>query len=135
MIGPEALMSVETSMFFTFWGLSVLKEKSAKAVQKGLKQRLFTLMTPGSSEALGTSKMNFLGVGARMLRSMMDEQGIASLEDLMAMARELGVKQTACTMSMDAMGVTRDELVTGIEYGGVAAFLADASRSRVSLFI
>ncbi|HEV7734193.1 MAG TPA: DsrE/DsrF/DrsH-like family protein [Candidatus Binatia bacterium] len=130
-----AAAGLETSMFFTFWGLSSLKSKTAKAVEKGLKQRLFTLMTPGSSESLGTSKLNFFGMGSVMLRSMMQEQGIASLEDLMQMARDLGVTMTACTMSMDAMGVTKEELLDGIQYGGVAAFMADASRSRVSLFI
>jgi peroxiredoxin family protein len=70
-----------------------------------------------------------------MLRSMMKEQGIASLEELMGMARDLGVKLTACTMSMDAMGIAKEELLDGLGYGGVAAFMADASRARVSLFI
>jgi peroxiredoxin family protein len=92
-------------------------------------------MTPGSSEGLGTSKFNFFGMGAVMLRTMMAEQGIASLEELMAMARELGVNLMACTMSMDAMGVQREELLDGLTYGGVASFLASATRSRVSLFI
>ena len=104
-------------------------------MQKGLKQRMFTLMTPSSSAGLGTSKMNFFGMGAIMLRAMMKEQNIASLEELMTMARELGVKLTACTMSMDAMGVAKDELLDGLDYGGVAAFMADASRSRFTLFI
>lgn len=130
-----AASGLETSMFFTFWGLSVLKKKGAKAAGKGLKQRMFALMTPTGSEGLGTSQLNFFGMGATMLRSMMKEQGIASLEELMGMARELGVKMTACTMSMDAMGIAKEELVGGIEYGGVAAFMADASRARVSLFI
>lgn len=130
-----AAAGLETSMFFTFWGLSTIKDKAAKAVHKGLKQRLFTLMTPTSSAGLGTSKMNFFGIGATMLRSMMKEQQIASLEELMTMARELGVKMTACSMSMDAMGITKAELLDGLEYGGVAAFMADAARSRFSLFI
>jgi peroxiredoxin family protein len=130
-----AAAGLETSMFFTFWGLSVLKKKGAKSRAKGLKQRMFALMTPGGSEALGTSKLNFFGMGSVMLRSMMKEQGIASLEELMTMARDLGVKLTACTMSMDAMGIAREELCDGLEYGGVAAFMADASRARVSLFI
>ena len=130
-----AASGLETSMFFTFWGLSVLKKKGARAAGKGLKQRMFALMTPTGPEGLGTSQLNFFGMGATMLRSMMKEQGIASLEDLMGMARELGVKMTACTMSMDAMGIAKEELVGGLEYGGVAAFMADASRSRVSLFI
>jgi peroxiredoxin family protein len=130
-----AAAGLQTSIFFTFWGLSAVKRKSAKRGRKAFKQRLFTVMTPGHSEQLGTSKLNFFGMGSVMLRSMMKEQGIASLEELMGMARELGVKLTACTMSMDAMGVAREELVDGLEYGGVAAFMADASRSRVSLFI
>jgi peroxiredoxin family protein len=130
-----AATGLETSMFFTFWGLSVLKKKGARARAKGLKQRMFALMTPAGSETLGTSKLNFFGMGAVMLRSMMKEQGIASLEELMTMARDLGVKITACTMSMDAMGIAREELCDGLEYGGVAAFMADASRARVSLFI
>ena len=130
-----AAAGLETSMFFTFWGLSVLKKKGAKVAGKGLKQRMFALMTPTGSEGLGTSQLNFFGMGATMLRSMMKEQGIASLEELMGMARELGVKMMACTMSMDAMGIAKEELVGGLEYGGVAAFMAEASRARVSLFI
>jgi len=130
-----AAAGLETSIFFTFWGLSALKREKPPPLHKELKQRLFALLTPGSSKELGTSQFNFFGIGARMLRSMMREQGIASLEELMAIARELGVKLTACTMSMDAMGVTKEELIDGIEYGGVAAFMAAASRSRVSLFI
>ena len=130
-----AASGFETSMFFTFWGLSVLKKKGARAAGKGLKQRMFAVMTPTGPEGLGTSQLNFFGMGATMLRSMMKEQGIASLEELMGMARELGVKMTACTMSMDAMGIAKEELLGGLEYGGVAAFMADASRARVSLFI
>ena len=130
-----AAAGLETSIFFTFWGLSAIKKKEARSRAKGLKQRMFGMMTPKSSESLGTSKMNFFGMGASMLRAMMKEQNIVSLEELMALARELGVKMTACTMSMDAMGVAREELVDGLEYGGVAAFMADASRSRFALFI
>ena len=131
-----AAAGLETSMFFTFWGLSVLKKKkSAAGGRKGFKQRMFALMTPGSSDALGTSKLNFFGMGALMLRAMMKEKGIVSLEELMGLAGELGVKMTACTMSMDAMGIEKEELFDGLEYGGVAAFMGDAARARVSLFI
>lgn len=130
-----AAAGLQTTVFFTFWGLSAIKSKDARATQKGFKQRMMQLMTPGSSEQLGTSKFNFFGMGSVMLRSMMAEQGIASLEELMAMARELGVTLMACTMSMDAMGVQREELLDGLEYGGVASFLASATRSRVSLFV
>ena len=130
-----AAAGLETSLFFTFWGLSALKKKGAKGGRKGLKERMFALMTPGSPASLGTSRLNFFGMGALMLRSMMKDKDIASLEELMAMARDLGVKMTACTMSMDAMGIGREELVDGLEYGGVAAFMADAARARVTLFI
>ena len=130
-----AAAGLETSIFFTFWGLSALKKKGVRAAGKGFKQRMFELMTPTGTEGLGTSKLNFFGMGAMMLRSMMKEQGIASLEELMAMARDLGVQMTACTMSMDAMGIAREELVDGLGYAGVATFMADASRARVALFI
>jgi len=130
-----AAAGLETTMFFTFWGLSVLKKKGAQGGSKGLKERMFAMMTPSGSEKLGTSKLNFFGMGASMLRAMMKDKGIASLEELIALAKELDVKMIACTMSMDAMGITKEELASGLEYGGVATFMADASHARVSLFV
>jgi len=130
-----AAAGLETSMFFTFWGLSVLKKKGAQGGQKNLLERVFALMTPSSSEGLGTSRMNYLGLGAVMLRKMMKDRQIASLEELFALAREMDVRMIACTMSMDAIGVGREELVDGLTYGGVATYMADAARSRVTLFI
>ncbi len=130
-----AAAGLETSLFFTFWGLSLLKKKGAARPKHGLKEKMFSMMTPSSSESLGVSKMNYFGMGAHMLRSMMKDKDIASLEELIAMARDLEVKMIACTMSMDAMGVEKEELVEGLEYGGVAAYMADAARSRVTLFI
>jgi peroxiredoxin family protein len=130
-----AAAGLETSMFFTFWGLSALKKKGAAGGQKNLMERMFALMTPSSSESLGTSKMNYFGMGAVMLRKMMKDKQIATLEELMALARDLNVKMIACTMSMDAMGVTKDELMDDLTYGGVATYMADAVRSRVTLFI
>lgn len=130
-----AAAGLQTSMFFTFWGLSVLKKKGAAAGSKNVMEKMFSLMTPSSSESLGTSKMNFFGMGAVMLRKMMKDKEIASLEELMAIARDLDVKMIACTMSMDAMGVGKEELVDGLTYGGVATYMADAVRSRVTLFI
>jgi len=130
-----AAAGLETSIFFTFWGLSVLKKKGAAGGPKSIMERMFALMTPSSSESLGTSKMNFFGMGAVMLRKMMADKEIVSLEEMMQLARELGVKMIACTMSMDAMGVSKAELVDGLEYGGVATYMADAANSRVTLFI
>jgi peroxiredoxin family protein len=129
-----AAVGMEVSMFFTFWGLSALK-KGRRLRGKGLLEKAFGLLTPDSSRALGLSQMNFAGIGAQLMRKMMRDKGIASLEELIEMARGLGVRFVACQMSMDVMGVTQAELVDGLEVGGVATFLGDAARSRVSLFI
>jgi peroxiredoxin family protein len=131
-----AAAGLETTIFFTFWGLCAIKKTGIEsAAKKSIKEKMFAMMTPSSSESLGVSRMNFMGIGAKMLRSMMKDKGISSLEELMGIARDLGVKFIACTMSMDAMGVTKEELVDGLEYGGVATYMADAARSKVTLFI
>lgn len=131
-----AVAGLETTMFFTFWGLSALKKKGAGTLSgKSLKEKMFAMMTPGSTDSMGVSQMNFFGIGATMLRTMMKEKDVTSVEEMMELARELGVKRIACTMSMDVMGIDRNELVDDIELGGVAAFMAEASRARVSLFL
>jgi peroxiredoxin family protein len=130
-----AAAGLETSMFFTFWGLCVLKKKGAAPAPKNLMERMFTMMTPSDTESLGTSKLNYFGMGAVMLRKVMKDKRIASLEELIAIARDLDVKMIACAMSMDAMGVGKEELVDGLTYGGVSTYMADAVRSRVTLFI
>lgn len=130
-----AAAGLQTSMFFTFWGLSVLKKKGAASGPKSFLERAHALLSPASSLELGTSRMNYFGLGAVMLRKMMRDKQIVSLEELIGLARELDVKMIACTMSLDATGVTREELVDGLAYGGVATYMADAVRSRVTLFI
>jgi peroxiredoxin family protein len=130
-----AAAGLEVSMFFTFWGLSVLKKPGAAAGEKTLKESLFRALTPGSSLGLPTSQLNFFGLGSSLLRSMMKDQNIASLEELVTLAREMGVRMMACTTSMESMGVTREALIDGLEYGGVAAFVADAMQSRFTLYI
>lgn len=130
-----AAAGLQTSMFFTFWGLTVLRRTGGAPGPKTLAERVFALGTPSGTRRLGTSKMNFLGAGAALLRRMMKEKQIASLEELVEVSRDLGVKMIACTMSMDALGISRDELVDGLAYGGVATYMADATRSRVTLFI
>lgn len=129
-----AAMGQQVSMFFTFWGLSVLK-KGTELSGKSLFQKMMALMSPGSSEGLPVSKMNYFGVGAKMFRSMMKDKNVSSLEDMISLARELGVRMIACEMSRDVMGIKESELVGGLECGGVATFLADSLKSRTSLFI
>ena len=129
-----AAMGQQVSMFFTFWGLSVLK-KGSQLSGKTLFQKMMALMSPGSSTSLPVSKMNYFGVGAKMLRSMMKEKNVSSLEEMISLARELGVRMIACEMSRDLMGIKESELVAGLECGGVASFLADSLKSRTNLFI
>jgi len=129
-----AAMGQEVSMFFTFWGLSALK-KGSEFSGKTFFQKAMAMMSPSSSLDLPVSKMNYFGVGAKMLRSMMKEKNVSSLEDMIALARELGVRAIACEMSRDVMGIHDSELVDGLEHGGVASFLADSLKSRTSLFI
>jgi peroxiredoxin family protein len=129
-----AAMGMQVSLFFTFWGLNALKKRRDLS-GKGFLEKLFALMTPVGTEGLGVSKMNFFGIGAKLLRTLMKRKQVASLEELAQMAREMGVKIIACQMSMDVLGITKDELWDGIEVGGVATFLADATKSKVTLFI
>jgi len=129
-----AAMGQQVSMFFTFWGLSVLK-KEKQLSGKTLFQKMMALMSPGSSQSLPVSKMNYFGAGAKMLRAMMKQKNVNSLEEMISLARELGVRMIACEMSRDLMGIKESELVAGLECGGVASFLADSLKSRTSLFI
>ncbi|MFA0749728.1 MAG: hypothetical protein SLRJCFUN_000131 [Candidatus Fervidibacter sp.] len=129
-----AAMGMQVSLFFTFWGLNALKNRRDLS-GKGFLEKLFALMMPVGTEGLGVSKMNFFGIGAKLLRTLMKRKQVASLEELAQMAREMGVRIIACQMSMDVLGITKDELWDGIEVGGVAAFLADATKSKVTLFI
>ncbi len=129
-----AALGQEVSMFFTFWGLSVLKKQSSLS-DKSLFQKMMALMSPSNTLELPVSKMNYFGIGAKMLRKMMRDKNVDSLEDMIAMAREMGVTMLACEMSRDVMGISDDELVDGLERAGVATFLGESLRSRTNLFI
>ena len=99
-----AAMGQQASMFFTFWGLSVVK-KETSFEGKTVFQKMMAIMSPDSSQALPVSKMNYFGAGAKMLRTMMKQKNVSSLEDLIALAREMGVRMIACEMSRDVMGI------------------------------
>ena len=129
-----AAMGQEVSMFFTFWGLSVLKNESSLK-GKTLFEKMMSVMTPGSTEDLPVSKMNYFGVGAKMLRKMMADKNVSSLEEMIELARELGVKMLACEMSRDVMGIQDDELIRGFDSSVVASFLSESLRSRTNVFI
>ena len=129
-----AALGQDVSMFFTFWGLSVLKKKSVLD-GKNLFEKMMSMMSPSNSTELPVSQMNYFGVGAKMLRKMMADKNVSSLEEMMEMAQEMGVKMLACEMSRDVMGISEEELIPGLEPAGVASFLGESLRSRTNLFI
>ncbi|MFC1489574.1 DsrE/DsrF/DrsH-like family protein [Candidatus Latescibacterota bacterium] len=126
---------MEVTMFFTFWGLSLLRKKNYKRKGKTLVERMFGFMLPEGPGGTSLSKMNFLGAGTKMMKSIMRKKEIFQLEDLMDMAKKLDVKIVACTTSMEIMGIKREELIDDIDVGGVATYLGSAKDSSVSLFI
>ncbi|NDW18379.1 pyridine nucleotide-disulfide oxidoreductase [Dysgonomonas sp. 216] len=125
----------KVSMFFTFWGLNVLKKRQKPSVKKDLMGKMFGLMLPSSSKKLSLSKMNMGGLGSKMMRYVMKNKNIDSLEMLMLEAQNNGVEFIACSMSMDVMGIKAEELLDGVTIGGVAAYLDRAEDANVNLFI
>lgn len=123
------------TMFFTFWGLSVLRKKKAPRVKKDLLGAMFGLMLPKSMKSLALSSMNFAGMGPKMMKFRMKQKNVDQLESMFAQARIAGVRMIACQMSMDIMGITAAELLDGTEIGGVATYMEAASSSGVNLFI
>ncbi len=130
-----AAMGRHVSMFFTFWGLNVLRRPEKVSVKKDFLSKMFGMMMPRGSKKLGLSKMNMLGMGPIMIRGVMKKKHIASLEELIASARKSGVELVACSMSMDVMGIKAEELIDGVKFSGAAAMLANAEESDMSLFI
>jgi peroxiredoxin family protein len=130
-----AAMGDEVTMFFTFWGLNVLRKAKRVKVKKNFLQAMFGMMMPRGVGRLGLSKMNFAGMGAMMMKKVMKGQNVSSLEELLAIAKEQGIKLVACTMSMDVMGLREEELIDGLEFAGVASYLGEADEANVNLFI
>ncbi|WP_066890750.1 DsrE/DsrF/DrsH-like family protein [Clostridium nigeriense] len=130
-----ATMGKKVTMFFTFWGLNVLRKPEKVNVSKNIIEKAFGVMMPRGSKKLGLSRMNMGGMGAKMIRGVMNNKNIQSLEDLMEAAIKNGVEIVACTMSMDVMGIKKEELIDGITYGGVGYYLGQADDSNINLFI
>ncbi|MDI6600615.1 MAG: DsrE/DsrF/DrsH-like family protein [Thermoanaerobacteraceae bacterium] len=130
-----ASMGDEVTMFFTFWGLNILRKAQKVRVQKSMIEKMFGWMMPRGPEKLKLSKMNMGGIGSYMMRSIMKQKNVYSLNELMESAQAMGVKLIACTMSMDIMGIKKEELIDGIDYAGVATYLAHADEGNVNLFI
>ncbi|MBU5256260.1 DsrE/DsrF/DrsH-like family protein [Tissierella praeacuta] len=128
-------MGKEVTMFFTFWGLNIIKKETHVKTKKDFMAKMFGMMMPKSSKNLGLSKMNMAGIGPKIIRTVMKDKNISSLEELIEQGIKSGIKMVACQMSMDVMGITKEELLDGVEIGGVATMLSAADDSNMSLFI
>ena len=124
----------DVTMFFTFWGLNILRKSNIK-VKKGFMDAMFGFMMPKGAKKLTLSKMNFGGLGTLMMKSVMKDKNISTLTELMSQAQQSGVKFIACKMSMDVMGIKEEELIDGVEIGGVAKYIAESNNANSNLFI
>lgn len=131
-----ASMGMEVTMFFTFWGLGVIKKEKTPRGGKNLAQWAMGIMKRGGARRLRMSKMDMLGAGTAMMRMLMKEYRMPPLAEMITMARELGVRFVACTTSMALMGLEREDFIEGVdELAGAATYLQAASRGSVNLFI
>jgi len=130
-----AAMGSDVTMFFTFWGLNILRKDAHVDVKKNLVEKMFGMMMPRGAKKLGLSKMHMMGMGTTMMKGIMKKKNAASLPELIESAKKAGVQLVACTMSMDMMGIKKEELIDGVEEGGVAMYLSNAEAGNVNLFI
>jgi peroxiredoxin family protein len=130
-----ATMGKKVSLFFTFWGLNVLRQAKKVRVKKDFMEKMFGWMMPRGPKKLPISNMNMGGMGSKMIRSIMKKKNVDALEVMMSNAKELGVTIQACAMSMDIMGIKKEELIDDCEIVGVATYLADTTTANHNLFI
>ncbi|EGT3616995.1 CoA-disulfide reductase [Clostridium perfringens] len=130
-----ASMGKKVTMFFTFWGLSILKRKDKPRLEKKTIEKMFDAMLPGNAGKLPLSQMNMMGMGPAMIKKIMKDNNVEDLETLIKNAIDMGVNVVACAMSMDLMGIKKEEFIDGVEIGGVASYLGAAEDSGLNLFI
>ena len=125
----------EVTIFHTFWGINALRKQEHVPVKKGFLEKMFGRMMPRGAEKLGLSKMQMAGMGPEMIKHVMKKHNALTLTQLIEMAQEQDIKMVSCTMTMDLLGLQQEELLDGVQYAGVAAYLADAENGNVNLFI
>ncbi|WJE49557.1 DsrE/DsrF/DrsH-like family protein [Peribacillus frigoritolerans] len=125
----------DVTIFHTFWGLNALRKDEPISLKKGFLEKMFAKMMPRGSDKMGLSNMNFAGMGPKMIKHVIKKHNAMSLPNLIELAQEQEIKLIACTMTMDLLGLQKEELLEGIEYAGVAAYLAEAEDGNVNLFI
>ena len=128
-------MGKEVTMFFTFWGLNVIKDPKAPVKNKKGLDKAFSMMMPKSASKLPISNMNMFGLGQKMIKYVMQKKKVDALSEMIKKADELGVKMVACTMSMDIMAIDSDELLPNVNFGGVGTYLGDTENANLNLFI
>ncbi|NMS88847.1 CoA-disulfide reductase [Clostridioides difficile] len=130
-----ASMGKEVTMFFTFWGLNILKRKDKPSVSKDAMEKMFDVMLPSHTGKLPLSQMNMGGIGPKMINQIMKKHNVDDLDTLIKNAMDMGVKVVACTMSMDLMGIKAEEFIDGVDLGGVASYLGATEDSGLNLFV
>lgn len=130
-----ASMDKKVTLFFTFWGINVLRKETHEPVKKNFIEKMFGFMMPKGSRKLGLSNMNMAGMGPKMIRSIMKKKNVQSLEELIKSAMDSGVEVVACQMSMDLLGIKEEELLDGVKFGGVGYMIAESDDSSATMFI
>jgi len=131
-----ASMGMEVSMFFTFWGLNIIKRNEGSIESKGVMRRMLNFMNRGGSKRLRLSRFHMLGMGKWMMKRLMKDVKFPRLEELIAMAKKMGVKFIACTTTMGIMGISKEAFIPEVDsFAGVATYLAEAREGKVNLFI
>ena len=136
MATTAATMDMEVTMFFTFWGLNIIKKNEGSIKSQGLMRRMLNFMNRGGSKRLKLSKFHMFGLGTWMMKRLMKDINHPSIDELITMAHQLGVKLYACTTSCGVMGIPEDSFRSEVEsLAGAAYFLGEASNSKTTLFI
>jgi len=131
-----ATSGMEVTMFFTFWGLNVIKRNEGGIKSKGIMRKMLNFMNRGGAKRLPLSRFHMLGMGKWMMKRLMKDVNFPQVEELMAVAKEFGVKFVACTTSMGIMGISKDAFIPEVDsFAGVATYLADAKESKINLFV
>jgi peroxiredoxin family protein/TusA-related sulfurtransferase len=128
-------MGRKVTMFFTFWGLNILRKRKPPKVKKDIVSKMFAWVLPKGPSKLALSKLNMFGFGSKLMKITMKKKKVESLESLMEQAGENGIKIIACQMSMDIMGIKKEELIDGISIGGVASYIEASESANMNLFI
>jgi peroxiredoxin family protein len=131
-----ASMGMEVSMFFTFWGLNIIKKNEGLIKSRGLMRKMLNSMNRGGSKRLPLSRFHMAGLGKWMMDKLMREARFPSVDELIATAKEAGVKFIVCTNTMGVMGLSKEAFIPEVDsFGGVAAYLAEAKEGRVNLCV